>query len=345
MPSPRAMMAVVSLPTRPLGPTGAAITTVGLGAWAIGGAGWSLGWAGQDDGASIDTIRHAVARGVNWIDTAAVYGLGHSEEVVGRALRQIPAADRPLLFTKCGLAWDEANPLVPARRVGDPERIRRECDASLRRLGVERIDLYQLHFPPQDGTALEDTWEALLGLVAAGKVAAIGASNFTVEQLECCERLGGLASLQPAFSLMRREAAADVIPWCAAHGVGVIIYSPMYSGLLSGRFTAERAAALPAEDWRSGWREFQPPRLARNLELAGALEPIARRHGTSPAAVAVAWTTSWPGVTAAIVGARAPAQVDEWIAAADLELTEEDLAELRAALKRTGAGEGPLAPA
>jgi len=337
-------MPAVSLPTRALGRSGLEITTVGLGAWAIGAGGWVLGWSGQDDADSIATILRAVELGVNWIDTAAVYGLGHSEEIVGAALRRLPAAQRPYVFTKCGIAWDENDSMAPTRRVADPARIRRECDASLRRLGVERIDLYQLHFPPQDGTPLEDAWAAMIELVKDGKVGAIGASNFDVGQLERCERLGGLDSLQPAFSLMKRGAAADVIPWCASHGTGVIVYSPMYSGLLSGRFTAARARALPADDWRSGWEEFQMPRLERNLELAAALAPIAQRHGATPAAVAVAWTTTWPGVTGAIVGARTPAQVDEWIAAAGLTLSPDDMEELAAAVRRTGAGSGPLDP-
>jgi aryl-alcohol dehydrogenase-like predicted oxidoreductase len=337
-------MTPVSLPTRALGRSGLEITSVGLGAWAMGGGGWVLGWSGQDDAASIATVLRSVELGVNWIDTAAVYGLGHSEEVVGAALRRIPAAERPYVFTKCGLVWDEADRMAPPRRIGDPARIRRDCDASLRRLGVERIDLYQLHFPPEDGTPLEEAWGAMLDLVQAGKVRAVGASNFDVDALERCRRLGGVASLQPAFSLMKRSAAADVIPWCAQHETGVIVYSPMYSGLLSGRFTAERARALPADDWRSGWHEFQLPRLERNLELAAALRPVARRHGVSAAAVAVAWTTSWQGVTGAIVGARSPAQVDDWIAAAGLRLSGEDMAELADAVRSSGAGSGPVDP-
>jgi aryl-alcohol dehydrogenase-like predicted oxidoreductase len=338
-------MAAVSLPTRALGDSGLEITTVGLGAWAMGGGGWVLGWSGQDDADSIATILRAVELGVNWIDTAAVYGLGHSEQVVGDALRRLPAAERPYVFTKCGLVWDESDPMAPTRRVADPERIRRDCDASLRRLGVERIDLYQLHFPPEDGTPLEDAWGAMLELVKAGKVAAIGASNFDVDQLERCARLGGVDSLQPAFSLMKRDAAAEVIPWCARHRTGVIVYSPMYSGLLSGRFTVERARALPPDDWRSGYEEFRPPRVERNIELAAALAPVAERHGVSVPAAAVAWTTSWPGVTAAIVGARTPAQVDDWIAASDLTLSTADMAELADAVRRTGAGSGPIEPA
>ncbi len=338
------MIRLVSLPMRALGRSGFEITSVGLGAWAIGGTGWVLGWSGVDDADSIATIVRAVELGVSWIDTAAVYGLGHSEEIVGAALRRLPAAERPHVFTKCGLVWDETDRLAPPRRIGDPGQIRRDCDASLRRLGVERIDLYQLHFPPEDGTPLEETWGAMLELVEAGKVRAIGTSNFDVEQLERCRALGGVDSLQPAFSLMKRGASADVIPWCAQHDAGVIVYSPMYSGLLSGQFTLERARALPADDWRAGWQEFQPPLIERNLELAAALRPVAERHGVSIAAAAVAWTTSWPGVTGAIVGARTPAQVDDWIAAASLRLSGDDMEELADAVRRTGAGSGPAEP-
>nr|MDQ6915716.1 aldo/keto reductase [Actinomycetota bacterium] len=222
-----------------------------------------------------------------------------------------------------------------------PDSIRRECDASLRRLGVERIDLYQFHWPDETGTPVEDSWDAMLALIDAGKVRAGGVSNFTVELLERCEARGPVDSLQPPFSMIDREAAADVIPWCVDHGTGVIVYSPMQSGLLSGRFTRERAQALGDDDWRAESEEFNEPGLTKNLELQDALRPVAGRHGVTPAAVAVAWTLAWPGVTGAIVGAGAAEQVDGWIAAAGLELADEDLAELRAAIERTGAGRGP----
>ncbi len=338
------MAARTALPTTPLGSTGMDITRVGFGAWAIGGGGWSFGWGSQDDEESITAIRHAVDRGVNWIDTAAVYGLGHSEEVVARALREIPRDDRPYVFTKCGLLWDEHDPYLSPRRVGEPASLRREVEASLRRLEVERIDLYQMHWPTEDGTPLEAYWGTLLELKAEGKVRAVGLCNHDAAQLETAERLGHVDTLQPPFSAIRRDVAAAELPWCAGHGTGVIVYSPMQTGLLTGTFTEERARSLSAEDWRSRSEHFTGERLRRNLALAGALAPIAERHGTTVAAVAVAWTLAWPGVTAAIVGARRPSQVDGWLPAAGLELTAADLDEVAAAIASTGAGSGPHRP-
>ncbi|HEY8582397.1 MAG TPA: aldo/keto reductase [Capillimicrobium sp.] len=332
----------MSLPTRPLGRTGMDITTVGFGAWAVGGP-WAFGWGPQDDDASIAAIRHAVSRGVNWVDTAAVYGLGHSEEVVGRALRDLPEADRPLVFTKCGMVWsDPPSPDEQPRRVLEPASIRRECEASLRRLGVERIDLFQFHWPDASGVEVEDSWATMLELVDEGKVRAGGVSNFDVGLLERCEALGHVGTLQPPFSLVNRAAGGDVIPWCAEHDTGVIVYSPMQSGLLTGRWTAERTASLDEGDWRRGSDEFNGERLERNLALVDALRPIAERRGATVAAVAIAWTLSWQGVSGAIVGARTPEQVDGWVGAAELELTVDDLDEIAAAVERTGAGDGPL---
>ena len=328
-------------PLRPLGTSGMEITRVGFGAWAIGGAGWAFAWGAQDDDESVAAIRHAAERGINWIDTAAVYGNGHSEEVVARALREMPARERPYVFTKCGLRWDENNPLVQAKRMGAAKSLREELEASLRRLGVERIDLYQMHWPAEDATPIEEYWRTLLDFKKEGKVRAVGLSNHKVEQLEAAERLGHVDTLQPPFSAIRRDAAETVIPWCAAHRTGVIVYSPMQAGLLSGGFSAERAATLPADDWRSRSPEFQGEKLQRNLALADALRPIAERHRTSVAAVAIAWTLAWPGVTGAIVGARRPAQIDGWIDAAKLELTDADLGEIAGAIERTGAGTGP----
>ena len=332
------------LPVSRLGTTDMRITRVGFGAWAIGGAGWEFGWGAQDDAASIAAIRHAIDRGINWIDTAAVYGLGHSEELVARALADIPAGARPCVFTKGGLVWDERDRTASPQRVGAPDSIRREVEASLRRLRVERIDLYQMHWPADDGTPLEAYWDVVVRLKEAGKLRAIGLSNHDADQLEAAERIGHVDTLQPPFSAIRRRAAERELPWCARHGTGAIVYSPMHSGLLSGAFTAERAARLPADDWRSRARDFTGDGLRRNLELAAALGPIAERHGTSVAAVAVAWTLAWPGVTGAIVGARSPAQVDGWLAAATLELTGPDLDEIAGALRRTGAGSGPARP-
>jgi aryl-alcohol dehydrogenase-like predicted oxidoreductase len=332
------------LPTRRLGTTGPEITTVGFGAWAAGGGGWAFAWGPQDDADSVAAVRHAVARGVSWVDTAAVYGLGHSEEIVGRALAGIPASERPLVFTKCGLRWDDADPMALPVRDSRPARVRQECEASLRRLGVEAIDLYQFHWPDETGTPVEDSWGEMLRLVEEGKVRWPGVSNYDAALLERCERLAHVTSLQPPFSMVRRDAGGAEIPWCAGHGSGVIVYSPMQSGLLTDSFAAARAAAFAPDDWRRRSPEFQPPRLERNLALRDALRPVAAKHGVPVAAVAVAWTLHWPGVTGAIVGARDPGQVDGWLPAAALVLDADDLAAIAAAIARTGAGSGPAAP-
>ena len=337
-------MTAARLPTRPLGSSGLAITRVGFGAWAAGGGGWSFGWGPQDDEDSLAAMRRAIERGVNWIDTAAVYGLGHSEEVIGRLLRDLPAAERPFVFTKCGLIWDARRPMVQSRRVLEPESIARECEASLRRLGVERIDLYQIHWPDQSGTSVEDSWAAMTRLVEQGKVRAAGVSNFGLDLLERCEAVRHVDSLQPPFSLIRRDAAQREIPWCVDHGTGVVCYSPMQSGILTDTFDAARLARLAPDDWRRRASEFQAPNLDRNLALRDALRPVARRHGVSVSAVAIAWTLAWTGVTGAIVGARSAEQVDGWIGAASLDLSRADLDEIAAALTRTGAGSGPLRP-
>jgi aryl-alcohol dehydrogenase-like predicted oxidoreductase len=329
---------------RPLGSSGLEISTVGFGAWAIGGGGWSFGWGPQDDKASERTMRRAIELGVNWIDTAAVYGLGHSEQVVGHFLRSLPVSEQPFIFTKCGLIWDEQNPMQEPKRVLKPESIRAECDASLRRLGIERIDLYQFHWPDETGTPVEDSWAEMLRLIEEGKVRLGGVSNFDIELLHRCDAIRHVDSLQPPFSLIHREVAAQEIPWCNAHSTGVICYSPMQSGLLTDTFSAERVARMAKDDWRRQSPDFNSPNLERNLALRDALQPIARRHETSVSSVVIAWTISWPGVTAAIVGARSPDQVDGWIDAANLELTPADLDEIATAIKRTGAGSGPSAP-
>ncbi|ALM84755.1 aldo/keto reductase [Bordetella sp. N] len=338
-------MSNTAFPTRPLGRTDMSITRVGFGAWAVGGADWAAGWGAQDDSSSIAAIRHAVERGINWIDTAAVYGLGHSEEIVRAALKGLPPSQRPYVFTKCGLVWDDHDRHAAPRRVGAAASIRREAEASLQRLGVERIDLYQMHWPSGDGAPIDEYWQALLDLKQAGKVRAIGLSNHNVAQLEDAERLGHVDTLQPPFSAIRRDVAADLLPWCGARGTGVIVYSPMQSGLLTGHFTNERAQKLAADDWRSHNAEFQGANLARNLALAEALKPVAERHGSTVAATAVAWTLAWPGVSGAIVGARAPAQVDGWLGAATLELDEDDMAEIAAVIETAGVGTGPASPA
>jgi len=331
----------MGLPTRPLGSSGLQITTVGFGSWAIGGGGWAFGWGPQDDAESIATMRHALELGVNWIDTAAVYGLGHSEEVVGKLLQELPASQHPLVFTKCGLTWDASNPMQTAKRVLKPESIRRECEDSLRRLGVERIDLYQFHWPDEMGTPIEDSWAEMVKLIEAGKVRAAGVSNFSVELMERCTAIRHVDSLQPLFSMVSRAAAADVLPWCKEHHTGVICYSPMQSGILTDAFSSDRMAKMAADDWRRRGPEFQEPKLSRNLALRDALKPIAARYGVSVSSVAIAWTLSWPGLTGAIVGARSPAQVDGWIQAATLQLSQEDLGEIAAAIGKTDAGSGP----
>ena len=329
------------LATQQLGRSGLQITRVGFGSWAVGGGGWAYGWGPQDDAASVATMRHALDLGVNWIDTAAVYGLGHSEEVVGRLLREIPNVQRPYIFTKCGLVWNDAHRMREPRRLLAPDSIRHECEASLRRLGVERIDLYQFHWPDESGTPVEDSWAAMVQLVEEGKVGAIGVSNFDVPLLTRCEAIRHVDSLQPPFSLINRSAANKQIPWCASHGTGVIGYSPMQSGLLTDSFTVDRVASLAGDDWRRRAPEFQEPYLRRNLLLRDALAPIAKRHDTSVSAIAIAWTLAWPGVTGAIVGARTPRQVEGWIDAASLALTPQDLDDIATAIERTGAGAGP----
>ena len=326
-----------------LGSSGLEITPVGFGAWAIGGGGWTYGWGPQDDKVSEDTIRRAIELGVNWIDTAAVYGLGHSETVVGRVLHSLPAFERPFIFTKCGLVWDERNRMAEPRRNLHPESIRAECEASLRRLGIERIDLYQFHWPDETGTPIEDSWAEMLRLIEEGKVRLGGVSNFDVGLLESCDAIRHVDSLQAPFSLIHRDVAAREIPWCAAQGTGVICYSPMQSGLLTDRFSTERVANMANDDWRRRSSEFNSPNLQRNLDLRDALRPIARRHGTSVSSVAIGWTLRWPGVSAAIVGARSPEQVDGWIGAANVELSAADLEEIAAAIERTDAGSGPSA--
>ena len=332
----------MTLPTARLGRTGLEITRVGLGAWAIGGGGWQGGWGPQDDDASVRAIHHAVARGVNWIDTAAAYGLGHAEEVVGRAVAELPPGDRPYVFTKCGLVWEEGATSVSNTLA--PDSIRRECEDSLRRLRVEAIDLYQMHWPTWDETPTEDSWATMAELVDAGKVRAIGLSNFSLEELERCQAVRPVDTLQPELNAVNREAAGDRIPWAAAHGAGVIVYSPMASGLLTGRFSAERVAGLPDDDWRRGHHNFNEPELSKNLALADELAPLAERLGATLPELAVAWTLSWPGVNGAIVGARSPEQVDGWIGAGALELGDEDLAVVAEAITRTGAGAGPVRP-
>ncbi len=334
----------MALPRRALGSSGLEISTVGFGSWALGGAGWVFGWGPQDDRQSIATMRRAIELGINWIDTAAVYGLGHSEEVIRRLLHELHPGELPYIFTKCGVVWNEKEPMAQPSRTLRPESIRRECEASLKRLGVERIDLYQFHWPDESGTAVEDSWNTMLKLIEEGKVRAAGASNFDVSLLERCERIRHVDSLQPPFSMINRSAAAKQLPWCAAHNTGVICYSPLQSGLLTDTFTESRVGSLATDDWRRRGAEFQQPNLGRNLALRDSLRSFAQEYGTTVAAIAIAWVLAWPGVTGAIVGARTPEQVDAWIGAASLQLPPEDMDEIADAIAQTGAGSGPTNP-
>lgn len=310
--------------TRRLGHTDMHITTVGLGAWAIGGGGWLNGWGPQDDADSIATIQRAVERGINWIDTAAVYGLGHSEEVVGRALKGM--REQPYIFTKCSRVWDDPMTLNSVLKAGS---VRRECEDSLGRLGVEAIDLYQVHWPrPEED--IEEGWRTLAELQREGKVRWIGVSNFNVAQLRRAGAIAPVASLQPPYSLLNREVEREVLPFCQEQGIGVIVYSPMKSGLLSGKMTRERALGLPPDDWRTRNPDFQEPRLSRNLELVERLRAVGARYGATPGEVAIAWTLRHPAVTGAIVGMRRPEQVDELARAGRLHLSDADLQTLHA---------------
>jgi len=324
------------LPTRPFGRTGLEITRVGFGAWAIGGNMWGP----QVDADSVAAIRHAVERGINWVDTAAVYGNGHSEEVIAEALEPLGSRERPFVFTKGGIIRD-AEGGNPRRLAAD---IRRQCEDSLRRLRVERIDLYQLHWPSDD-VPLEESWGEMLRLKEDGLAAHVGLSNHRIDQLEEAEAIGHVETLQPPFSAIRRTAAETLLPLCVEHRTGVICYSPMQAGLLTGAFTRERAATLAENDHRRANPEFQGAALTANLALADALRPVADKHGVEVGAVAIAWCLAWPGLTGAIAGARSPGQVDGWIAAASLELDSGDMARIATAIEETGAGEGPTLPA
>src|SRR5919204_5807790 len=302
---------------RGLGRDGPELSVVGVGAWAMGGP-WKFGWGPQDDEQSMAALHHAFDAGINWVDTAAVYGLGHSEEVVGQVLRE---RGDVLVATKCGRGWYHSPSGEPTYDLR-PQSIRFELTQSLKRLGVDRVDLYQIHWPdPLTGTPLEASWQTLAELADEGKIRWLGVCNFGVEELERCERIRHVDSLQPPVSLINRHALAELLPWCAAHGTGVLGYSPLQSGLLSGEFSAERVAGLPADDWRRRAPDFTDPALSANLALAERLRPVAARHGVTVAAVAVAWVLAQPGVTAAIVGARRPSQVEGWAAAGTLTLT------------------------
>ncbi|QYJ15210.1 Aldo-keto reductase YhdN [Rubrobacter xylanophilus DSM 9941] len=313
---------------RRFGRTGMEITPVGFGSWAIGGSGWAAAWGPQDDEEAIGAIRRALELGMNWIDTAAVYGLGHSEELVARALKGVPEPERPYVFTKCSLVWD-GNGQV--HNVLKKDSVKRECEDSLRRLQVDVIDLYQIHWPIPDED-IEEGWEALAELKEEGKVRHIGVSNFDVGQMERAGKIAPVETLQPPYNLIDRGVEEEILPYCRQNDIGVIVYSPMKSGLLTGKMTPERVRGLPADDWRRNHPEFNEPKLSQNLKLVAKLREIGERHGRSPGEVAIAWTLRHPAVTAAIVGGRRPEQVDGIIGAAEFRLSEEEIREIEAAI-------------
>ena len=320
--------------TRKLGNSDLHITPVGYGAWAIGGSGWEFAWGSQNDNDSIAAIHRSLELGVNWIDTAAVYGLGHSEEVVARALKSWPGP-RPYVFTKCGLRWDAKGTV---RKVLTADSIQHEVEDSLRRLSLDVIDLYQIHWPPDpDSSELEEGWSMLAQLQRQGKVRWIGVSNFSVQQLRRAEAIARVTSLQPPYSLLHRGIEEQVLPYCLREGIGVIVYSPMASGLLTGAMTRERAAKLPKDDWRKNHPDFTEPNLSRNLALVERLQEIARRHNRSTGEVAIAWTLHHPAVTGAIVGARNACQAEGVMRAGDLRLTDEEVNEIEAFSAETAA--------
>jgi aryl-alcohol dehydrogenase-like predicted oxidoreductase len=314
--------------TRKLGNSDLQLTRVGFGAWAIGGGGWEFAWGSQEDTDSVQAILRSLELGVNWIDTAAVYGTGHSEEIVAQALEQWKGK-RPYIFTKCTLRWDENRKVYPDHSAAS---IRKECDDSLRRLQTEVIDLYQMHWPPKDnGPQLEEAWRAMSELQTEGKVRWIGVSNFDPAQIGRAEKIAPVTSDQPPYSIIRRKIEEDVLPYCPKHGIGVISYAPMASGLLTGAMTRERAAALPADDFRSRNPEFQEPRLSKNIELVERLRKVGARHGRSPGEVAIAWVLRHPAITGAIVGARNARQAEGVMRAGELKLTTEEIAEIEGA--------------
>lgn len=307
--------------TKQLGNTGLDISVIGFGAWAIGGQ-WDYGWGAQDDDDSMATMRAALEKGVNWIDTAPAYGLGHSEELIGKLLKSIPESERPLIFTKCGLPWKEG--AREAYNDISPASIEREIDMSLQRLGIDVIDLYQIHWPIPDDD-LEAAWETMAKLKSTGKVRHIGGSNFSADQLEKAAAIAPVDTFQPNYSLLNRDVEKEVLPWCASHGTGVICYSPMGSGMLSGKMTRERVDSLPDDDWRKAKSDMlREPQLTHNLALVDLLADIGKKHSNSAGEIAIAWVLSNPTVSAAITGMRHPGQT-AITAAADVTLDSEDI--------------------
>lgn len=326
------MTTTSSIALKTLGNSDLELTPIGFGAWAIGGGNWEFAWGPQDDDDSIAAIHRALELGVNWIDTAAIYGLGHSEEVIGRALKDWSGA-RPLIFTKCSMRWHNDRSIYRSLKA---HSLREELEASLRRLNVERIDLYQIHWPnPEE--EIEEGWETLARFKEEGKVRWIGVSNFSVEQMKRAMKIAPITSLQPPYSMLRRAIEQEILPFAREHGIGVINYSPMLSGLLTGKMTAERIAALPADDWRRRNVEFNEPRLGRNMKLVELLREIGRSHGVEPGVVAVAWTLHNPAITAAIVGGRNGQQVEGVAPALSFRLSEEEYGSIGRFLAEHGA--------
>jgi len=308
--------------TRTLGNSDLQLTPIGYGAWAIGGGNWEYGWGPQDDDDSLHTIEHALDSGINWIDTAAIYGLGHSEEIVGKALRG--RAQMPYVFTKCSMRWTPDRKIYRSLKAGS---LQEEIEDSLRRLRLERIDLYQIHWPnPED--EIEEAWETLAKFQQEGKIRYMGVSNFSVEQMKRVQKIAPITSLQPPYSLLRRDIEAEILPFCREHNIGVINYSPMVSGLLTGKMTVERVNNMPEDDFRKRSPNFNEPKLSRNLALAEVLRAIGSAHGVEPGVVAIAWTLRNPAITAAIVGARRPDQVDGVLPAASFRLSEDEAASI-----------------
>lgn len=323
--------ATASPSLRTLGNSDLQLTPIGFGAWAIGGGNWEFAWGPQDDNESIAAIHRALDLGVNWIDTAAIYGLGHSEEMVGRALKT--TSHKPLVFTKCSMRWHADRSIYRSLKA---QSLAEELEGSLRRLGVETIDLYQVHWPNPE-TEIEEGWEALARFREQGKIRWVGVSNFNVEQMKRAQKIAPITSLQPPYSMLRRAIEHEVLPFAQANNIGVINYSPMVSGLLTGKMTAERVAALPADDWRKRATEFNEPRLSRNLQLVELLREIGHGHNVSPGVVAVAWTLRNPAITAAIVGGRSAQQVEGMAPVLDFRLTDDEYSRINAFLADSAA--------
>lgn len=314
---------------RKLGNSDLEITRVGFGAWAIGGSGWDFAWGDQDDKESIEAIHKALDMGINWIDTAAVYGIGHSEEVVAKALKEY-GGNKPYVFTKCVMVWDRNGHV---RKVHDPESIRQECEDSLRRLQTDTIDLYQIHWPPDDDNEkIKPAWEMLAKLKEEGKVRYIGVSNFNVEQMKIAESIAQITSLQPKYSLISRDIEKEILPYTHKQNIGVIVYSPMGSGILTGKYNRENIEKLPDDDWRKNSRDFNEPNLTKNLKLVEAMKQIASEHNRRIGEVAIAWTLKHEAVTAAIVGARNAKQAEEVMTAHDFVLSEKEIRRLESVL-------------